>query len=153
MNHEGMRQTTDTATALEDLTAQDLMGEPGPAINLEASLSEVVDRFLAGPSRHLIVVDDDGRAVGVLDPRHLAKAHRVGPDHEPKIRVKDLGFGHWVAAHPDDDLRTCARMLIEHDLDAVPVIGPDFRVLGLVTAHDIARAVACAPSVPRVPGN
>jgi predicted transcriptional regulator len=35
-------------------------------------------------------------------------------------------------------------MLVEHDLDAVPVLDADCRVLGLVTTHDIARVVADA---------
>jgi len=125
------------------------MGPPGPMVRLEASLTEVAERFLPGPSRHLIVVDDDGRAVGVLDPRHLATAHRFGPDHDPQIRVKDLSFGQWVAVHPGDDLRTCARALIEHDLDAVPVVSEDHHIQGLITLHDIAWAVAGIPVGPR----
>jgi Mg/Co/Ni transporter MgtE len=39
-------------------------------------------------------------------------------------------------------LRTCAQALVEHDLDAVPVLDDDQRVLGLVTTLDIARVVA-----------
>jgi CBS domain-containing protein len=37
-------------------------------------------------------------------------------------------------------MRTCAWMLVEYDLDAIPVVDEDRRVLGLVTVHDVARA-------------
>jgi CBS domain-containing protein len=144
-----MTQTVETkvaadaeAAALAALTARDLMSPVRGTIRASASLREVVDRFLSGPSRHLIVVDDEGRCLGVLGPRHVAQAHRFDMRGEREIPVEDLGYAPWIALDPEDDLRTCARALVEHDLDAIPVLGPDRRVLGLVTAHDIARAAA-----------
>jgi magnesium transporter len=118
------------------------MGDAGGTIHVDACLREVIERFLTGPNRHLIVLDDDGRCLGVLGPRHIAQAHRYDLGSDSEIRVKDLGYAPWIALHPDDDLHTCAQMLIEHDLDAIPVLDADHRVLGLVTALDIVRVVA-----------
>jgi CBS-domain-containing membrane protein len=141
-----MTQTVETKpTTLAAPTARDLISPVCGTIRAGASLREVVDRFLSGPSRHLIVVDDEGRCLGVLGPRHVAQAHRFDMRGEREIPVEDLGYAPWIALDPDDDLRTCAQALVEHDLDAIPVLGPDRRVLGLVTVHDIARAAADMP--------
>jgi CBS domain-containing protein len=122
------------------LTARELMGEPGGAVHVGASVGEVINRFLSGPSRHLAVLDEAGRCVGVLGPRHLAQAHRFDPCRDLDTPVEALGYAPWISLRPEDDLRRCAQLLVTHDLDAVPVLDPDRRVLGLVTAHAVARA-------------
>jgi CBS domain-containing protein len=68
-----------------------------------------------------------------LGPRHIAQAHRFDPRGDQEIPVRDLGSASWIALRPDDDL------------DAIPVPDAERYVLGLVTAHDIARAVADVP--------
>ena len=143
-HHEGMTNDTAAYAALTTLTARDLMGRVGPEVHIGASLQEVVDRFLTGPSRHLIVVDDDRHCLGILGPRHVAQAHSGNPRSDAEIPVKDLGYAPWIAVRPDDDLRTCARTLTEQHLDAVPVVDDDARAIGVVTAVDITRAVADA---------
>jgi CBS-domain-containing membrane protein len=59
--------------------------------------------------------------------------------------VRELGGSARVALSPRDDLPTCAQALVDHDLDAIPVIDEDKRVLGLVTAHSLVRAAADVP--------
>ena len=144
-----MTQTAGIFATLDTLTARDLMRQGVETIHVGASLREAVDRFLTGPSRHLIVVDEDGGCAGVLGPRHIAQARYLDPRSDPDIPVRDLGSAPWIALGPDDDLRTCAQMLIEHDLDAIPVLDAQRRVLGLITAHDVARAVADTPRSTR----
>jgi CBS domain-containing protein len=114
-------------------------------IGEDATLREVVRRFLDGPGRHLVVLDREGRCAGVIGPRHVAQAHRFDLRSDDEIRVSELGCAPWIVLSPLDDVRTCAQMLVEYDLDAIPVLDGDQRILGLVTAHDIARAAADLP--------
>jgi CBS domain-containing protein len=147
------QETTDRAGAfacLETLTARDVMGGVCGTIRADASAREAVDRFLTGPCRHLIVIDEDGRCTGVVGPRHIAQAHRLDLRRDDELPVGELGCGPWVVLGPDDSLRTCAQMLVEHDLDAIPVVDAGRRVIGVVTAHAVARSVADAPA-PRRP--
>ena len=139
-----MTLTAQPDAAPRSYTARELMSDAGGTIHVDACLREVIERFLTGPSRHLIVLDDNGHCLGVLGPRHIAQAHRYDLGRDSEIRVKDLGYAPWIALHPDDDLRTCAQTLVEHDLDAVPVLDADRHVLGLVTALGIVRVVADA---------
>lgn len=137
-----MSNDTDIHAALAALTASDLMGRTGPDVHLGASLRDVVERFLTGPSRHLIVVEDQGRCLGIIGPRHVARAHSGDPRPDADIPVKELGYAPSVAVYPCDDLRTCAQTLTERHLDAIPVVNNEGKAVGVVTAVDITRAVA-----------
>ena len=140
-------QTLDSAPAgAAAPTARDLMSPVDNVIGEDATLSEVVRRFLDGPGRYLVVLDREGRCAGVIGPRHVAQAHRFDLRGDEEIRVGELGCAPWIALSPVDDVRTCAQMLVEYDLDAIPVLDGDQRILGLVTAHDIARAAADVPA-------
>lgn len=126
------------------LTARDLMSQVDNVIRDDATLGDVVRRFLEGPGRHLVVLDRDGRCAGVIGPRHVAQAHRFELRADEEIPVSELNCAPWIALSPLDDVPTCARTLVEYDLDAIPVLDGDQRILGLVTAHDIVRALADA---------
>ncbi|MBR7831260.1 CBS domain-containing protein [Actinospica sp. MGRD01-02] len=126
-------------------TARDLMSPVDNVIGEDGTLGDVVRRFLDGSGRHLIVLDRDGRCSGVIGPRHIAQARRLDPRRDEEIPISELGCAPWIALSPLDSARTCAQMLVEYDLDAIPVLDGDQRVLGLVTAHDIVRAAADVP--------
>jgi len=126
-------------------TARDLMSPVDNVIGEDATLREAVRRFLDGPGRHLIVLDREGRCAGVICPRHIAQAHRFDLRKDEEILVSELGCAPWIALSPLDTLQTCAQMLVEYDLDAIPVLDGDQRVLGIMTAHDIVRATADVP--------
>ena len=148
--HDQTTRTPETseagaAPAFAALTAGDLMSAVDNVIGEDATLREVVQRFLDGPGRHVIVLDRDGRCTGVIGPRHVAQAHRLDLRRDDEIPVSDLGCAPWIALSPVDGMQTCAQMLVEYDVDAIPVVDGDQHVLGLVTAHDIARAAADVP--------
>lgn len=128
------------------LTARDLMCPADATIGKDATLRDVVARLLDGPTRHLVVLDDDGRCVGAIGPRHVAQAHRFDPRRDEEIPVSELGCATWIALSPLDSLQTCAQMLVEYDLDAIPVLDGDQRILGIVTTHAIAKAAADYPA-------
>src|SRR5581483_4070939 len=120
-----MMRPRGAAATLNAPTARDLMRPVDGVIGEDATLGEVVRRFLDGLGRHLVVLDREGRCAGVIGPRHVAQAHRFDARRDEEIRVCELGGAPWIALTPLDTLRTCAQMLVEHDLDAIPVLDGD----------------------------
>jgi CBS-domain-containing membrane protein len=137
--------TTSTSAAL---TAADLMSPVDNVITDDATLSEVVRRFQEGRGRHLIVLDQQGNYAGVIGPRHVAQAHRFDPRRDDEIPAAELGAAPWIALAAADTLQTCARMLVEYDLDAIPVLDARHRAVGVVSVHDLVRAIADAAAEP-----
>ncbi len=122
--------------------AADLMQAPAGMVRGGARVWEVIERFLAGPARHVVVTDPSGRYIGIVGSRHLAGLWPLDVKQLKAMPVEALGCAAWISLRPEDDLRTCARALTEYDLDAVPVLDHDSHVIGVVTARAIARAVA-----------
>lgn len=56
------------------------------------------------------------------------------------MRIQQIMSQPVVTCGPDDTLNTAARLLWEHDVGALPVVGPDGRVIGIVTDRDICMA-------------
>ncbi|MGH6657948.1 MAG: CBS domain-containing protein [Actinocrinis sp.] len=134
-----------TFEALQSTTAASMMTSPAGIVRGGASVWEVVERFLSGPARHVVVVDPSGRYIGIIGTRHLAGLWPLDAKQLKATPVEALGCAAWISLRRDDDLRTCARALTEYDLDAVPVLDEENHVVGVVTARAIARAVSdCA---------
>lgn len=117
-----------------------------------------MDRFTATGLRHLVVLDEADVVVGVLDDRLLA-AEWVGD----ALRMRRTTIGQVLLADPDraasihrdTPVHQAAQALLRQRVEALPVIGDDGRVAGLVTAVDLLRALVATGPVAldrRVPG-
>ncbi len=91
----------------------------------DASVWELVERFLTGPARHVVVVDGGGHYVGIVCTRHLAAPWPLDAKRLKASPVDSLGCAAWIALRPHDDLRTCAQTLTEYQFDAAPVLDED----------------------------
>ena len=127
---EIMRREVVTLTAVEtlDLT-QDLM-------NL-------------GRVRHLPVLDDGGRVVGIVSQHDLfAAALTKVLDFEPASRrgfLRSVQVGEVMAkdvltASPDTTLGEVARIFVQRKIGCLPVVAPGGALLGLVTETDLLSA-------------
>lgn len=105
-----------------------------PDSTLAAAMHEIAHRQGTVP-----IVDDESRVVGVITAGDLT---RYADDH-------DAFLTHPVSAAMNtspktiaaDELATRAIALIQqHGIMALPVVGPDSRLLGMVHLHDLLRA-------------
>ncbi len=129
------------------------MDRTPPALHQSASLWTARELLRRTRSHHLVVVDDHGRPVGVLDDRMIAQewppepmgAHRT-PLHS---LIRDLARPR-VQAH--DDLGEAARVLLGAPTDAVPVVDGAGRLEGLVTLRHFAELAAGGDRDPAAVG-
>lgn len=99
---------------------------------------------------YVYVTEEDRRLVGVLSMRDLVMARADTP-------IGELAERSVLSVRIDDDQEDVARRLVERGLLAVPVVDPVGRLVGVVTADDVAditelettedfhKAVAVAP--------
>lgn len=127
----------------------DVMASPPVVVRTDDTLWRAMDRFTATGLRHLVVLDEADAVVGVLDDRLLA-AEWVGD----ALRMRRTTIGQVLLADPDraasihrdTPVHQAAQALLRQQVEALPVIGDDGRVAGLVTAVDLLRAlVATGP--------
>lgn len=94
--------------------------------------AQTMDRHAVGA---LVVVDGDGRPVGIVTDRDLvvrALAHRSGPD----ARVDSAMSTDLVTMRPDADLRDALKIFEDHAIRRIPLV-EDGRLAGMVTVDDL----------------
>lgn len=83
---------------------------------------------------YLYVTDDVGRLVGVATLRDLV----LSP---PSRRIGEITQREVVSVRATDDQEQAAAILRERGYLALPVVGPDRRLLGIITADDVADVI------------
>lgn len=82
----------------------------------------------------IYVVDDDGVLRGVLSLRELL----VAPDGVP---VSDVAWSEVVSVPLSADRAEVARLTVEYDLVALPVVDEARRIVGVITVDDVIDAI------------
>ncbi len=85
---------------------------------------------------HLPVVDRARKLIGVVSEERLLNA--AGPD----MPLESLLSGEPIFAAPDTHVFDVTKVMIEHDMTALPVADAEGRYLGLVRRHDIFEQFA-----------
>ena len=83
---------------------------------------------------YLYVVDGDGRLVGVTSLRQLLL-------NKPEKKLGDIAQREVISVAAETDQEEVAQLTARYDLLAIPVVGPDRKLLGIVTVDDIVDIV------------
>ena len=128
----------------------DLMSRPVKTLGRNDKLSVADTLMRADRIRHLPVVDDDGRLVGIVSQRDLffnALVRALGFGSAARTRtldsilVKEVMTGDVVTTTPAVDIAAAAQVMVERKIGCLPVIDDDVLV-GILSESDVVSAVA-----------
>lgn len=122
-------------SSLEPKTARvgDLVGPPAPIVPFRLSVGHA-RKIAALKSATLLLVEQDGQLVGLVDKRDLDRA----ADDEPLDRcIRRLVLG----LAPTAPVERARELLLKHRLSALPVVAGMF-VIGCVSREAVERALA-----------
>lgn len=124
--------------SFDELTVEDLMSVALLIAHPRDSVYRARLRMRYADIRHLPVVDDDRRLIGIVSDRDLLrrKSH-----HSKPLRLREVMSRHVHQVKPDDPAALAAQLMLDHRIGALPVVGADGQLLGLVTETDFLRAV------------
>jgi CBS domain-containing protein len=140
---------TDTMSDVVDLVA-DVMSAPVTVVRDHDSAWHALVRFTETGLRHLVVLDDADRLVGVLEDRRVlalwplepVALHRETVGRLVRSLRSDLPGTpqvHYSAAVP-----VAAGIMLQFAVDGLPVVDDHGRVVGIVTGSDMVRSLARA---------
>jgi CBS domain-containing protein len=120
-------------------------------VQAAASVADAERVMREGHCHHVPVVDAENRLVGLLSSHDLLKALILRPaaelPHRASLQAKHVAEVMQRNVRTLQDSATlldAARALRDGGLHALPVVGADNRLLGIVTTTDLAVAVADA---------
>jgi acetoin utilization protein AcuB len=124
---------------------------PDPVtITTETSLKEALDLVRSKPFRHLPVMDEDDKLVGIVTEKSLVYA---SPTPTTTLSVFEVDYilartkvgqviqGSVITVPPDLPVEEAARVMIDQRIGCLPVV-EDEKLLGIISDTDIFRVFA-----------
>jgi acetoin utilization protein AcuB len=129
------------------IRVKERMTHPAVTIRCDAFAGEAWKLMRSRKLRHLPVVDDSDRLVGILTDRDLRQVifdpaiqEQLGnlPKALNLLTVKEVMTWGVITVSPEAEIRQAARLMHEHKIGALPVVEGD-RVVGILTETDIVK--------------
>lgn len=123
----------------ERITVSAAMAPLAGTIHRDVPVQEAYRRLIQEDHEPLLVVDDDGRLVGVVSLSDLRTLPGVGSNQTPVGRVARTSV---VTVYPDDTLERAMRRFGVYDFAMLPVVSREDprRVVGRLRRSDVLRA-------------
>jgi magnesium transporter len=80
------------------------------------------------------VIDEMGMLIGIVSLRDLLLA-------PPEKRIQEIMTTNFVFAHTHDDQEEVAALLAKYDINALPVVDHDRRLVGIITIDDVLDVI------------
>ena len=129
------------------LFSEQIMSSPVVTVTAEMTINEAVRLFQKRQFRHLPVVSETGRLVGMVSDRDILHyVSGLGENYQPLIphnlngHVEQIMKTPVLTASQDTDVRHIARLFISQHVGAMPIIR-EGELTGIITRNDILEAV------------
>ena len=119
-------------------------------VNTDTSLKEALELLRSSPFRHLPVVDEEGKLVGIVTERSLKLS---SPTSTTTLSVFEVDYilSHTevgqvmsspvISVRPGLPLEEAAQVMIDHRIGCLPVV-EDEKLVGIISDTDIFRVFA-----------
>jgi len=130
------------------MRVQEYMTSDVITANPRDGLRQTFYRMRERDIRHMPVMDDDERVIGIVSDRDLRRPGWV--DDEENVahyylldnahKVEDTMTKEPRVVTPDDDVQRAVEIILELRVGALPVVDGDGRLTGMISAIDLLKA-------------
>lgn len=137
---------------MRDIPVKTIMISKVITVNVDDRFSLVAQKMRDNHVRHLPVIDEDGRVVGMITQRDLL--HTMPPrrneegeefyDEEQLDRfiLRNVMTVSPVCVGPDESLVHVIDIMARNKYGCIPVVAPDKTLMGVVTQIDVLKFMA-----------
>ena len=143
---------TRIAQFIDQTKLKDIMAQKVISINVDAPFAEVPKKMKEHSIRHLPVVDDDNRLVGLITQRmmyQIQSPHKLVDgewfyDEEilNGVILKHVMERDVCALHPEHSLGKALMKMVYSKFGGIPIVDNDKKLIGIITRKDILKVAA-----------
>lgn len=126
---------------MDDVFVGRVMSSPARSITREATMRAAAETMLDHGVSSLVVVDDQGRLVGIVTNTDHLRAAAAGDDPEEAM-VADYMTENVETTTANATVTDAAELLTDLDVHHLPVIGDTEEAIGMLTTKDLAAYVS-----------
>ena len=117
-----------------DRTVADLMSENPVVLRESDAIARALELMLQETVHHLPVVDAHGKFVGLVSDRDLLRALAASSGRtDPVASVMSRSI---VSVEPKTHAHAAAEILLDAQINSLPVTAPDGQLVGMLTSRD-----------------
>jgi CBS domain-containing protein len=98
------------------------------------AIKDIASRIVTRSVNHIIVIDEHCKITGIVTSWDITRAMAQG-----KSALTDVVTRRVVTAKPDEPLEIASKRMAKHNINALPVIDNEGKVLGIVTSEDVSK--------------
>lgn len=117
----------------------DLISEEAKCLECDLTAARGMAILAAAGLSSAPVVDDNGVLVGMVFATRLASFLRVEDVTDVEVEVEDAMMTEVVTAPSHATVAEVAKLMARHNLDRIPVVTHDGRLVGVICAMDLVR--------------
>jgi CBS domain-containing membrane protein len=121
------------------LKVADLMTTAVITVHPNEPVGEAREDMRTGAFRHMPVVDQHARLIGIVSDRDLIRGAALG-----KRLIGEVMTRSPVTVTPDRPAHVAAELMLQNKFGALPVIEDDGRLVGVITETDFMRVARSA---------
>ncbi|MEM3677568.1 MAG: homocysteine biosynthesis protein [Candidatus Bathyarchaeia archaeon] len=110
--------------------------ESAVTCSMDEDLREAAEKIVRGEVNHILVTDEGGYLKGIVTSFDVTRAVAEG-----FRSLKEVMTTKVITVRPEELLGSCIQKMEEHKISALPVVDKDGKVMGIVTAEGIAKAL------------
>lgn len=129
---------------------KDIMTTKCISINEHSTLLDAYELLKKEKISQIPIVTDTNKMVNIINKKIILN-YIMDDLNNGKFTVhkhfSDLDLENCVTTDPISDIRRVAQVMIEHKIDAIPVVNQDDFLVGIVSKTDIIKAVSYIPDL------
>jgi CIC family chloride channel protein len=127
-------------TILRNIIVKDVMRRNFETLTADTPLEAAVELIQNSHFPHFVVLDKSQRLTGVLSLRDLRTALIHYEDLKHLVVTGEVMTSRVITLFEHDHLEKALQLFEKHHISMLPVIDPDFRVLGILCQDDLLKA-------------
>ena len=147
---EAYKKIANIDTNEEIYHVKDIMTTKCISINVQSTLLEAYELLKKEKISQIPIVTDTNKIVNIINKKTILNFIMDDLDNGKFTVYKHfntLNLADCVTADPISDIRRVAQVMIEHKIDAIPVVNKENVLVGIVSKTDIIKAVSYIPDL------